>query len=91
MVLRAVVSSERRAEISAANEAVAVVSSVRAAAGMAMPAGGRRFAGGGGVWARAVKGRVSVRVKVKVKRNVSGKGRAAGRRMGKEVLTADLG
>lgn len=47
MVLRAVVSSERRAEISAANEAVAVVSSVRAAAGMAMPAGGRRFAGVG--------------------------------------------
>jgi hypothetical protein len=40
-----------------------------------------------------VKGRVSVKVKVRVrvKRNVSGKGRAAGRRMVKEVLTAGLG
>jgi hypothetical protein len=48
-----------------------------------MPAGGRRLAGGGGVWAWVVR----VRGKVKVRRTLSVA--AARERMGKEFFTAD--
>jgi hypothetical protein len=78
-----VLSSARSVEISVARAAVAAVSSVRSLAGIAMPAGGRRLAGGGGVWAWVVK------VRGRVKRKVRVKVRVAGRRMGTEFFTAD--